>query len=142
MLVAYLTNDEVNEDLAFQMADECGVTLCPLSFNCRCLGRRFDAVLFDWDSLPLPRRQGILFETLAGSSSFPVAVHSFNLEEEEVETLHQDGVAVFHRLEPALFKTLRHLSRAKDRLNKHRLPRPHVATLFGQPLRHGSMAMP
>jgi hypothetical protein len=128
MLIAYLTTDEVNEDQAIQMADECCVTLYLLSCNDMIPSGRFDAILFDWDSLPLQQRQGILFESLADSSSCPVAVHGFSLEKEEVETLHQDGIAVFHRLEPRLFKTLRHLTRSKARMDKLGLPRSHLLT--------------
>jgi hypothetical protein len=134
MLVAYLTTDAVNEDLALQMADECGVTLYPYTFNGALPNGRLDAILFDWDSLPLQRRQTILFESLADPSFLPVAVHGCGLEEEEIETFHQDGVAVFHRLEPELFKTLRHLSRGKARVDKHELARSPAVTTDKQQL--------
>ncbi len=116
MKIAYLTTDEVNEDLALQMADECGVTLYPLTFTDGPTEGRFDAVLYDWDSLPQQRREEILLEALTGSSSYPVAVHGYGLEEEEVKTLHQDGVAVFHRLEPEVFRVLRRLAGRKERV--------------------------
>jgi hypothetical protein len=115
MRIAYYTTDEVNIDLALQMADVCGATLYLLPSSDVPPPGRFNAALYDWDALSLYRRQEILLESLASLSSCPVAVHGYNLEEEEVETLHQDGVAVFDCLDPEVFQTLRRLSRPNGR---------------------------
>jgi hypothetical protein len=121
MRIAYYTTDEVNIDLALQMADVCGATLYLLPSSDVPPPGRFHAALYDWDALSLYRRQEILLESLANLSSCPVAVHGYNLEEEEVETLHQDGVAVFDCLDPEVFQTLRRLSRPniRSRHGKH-----------------------
>jgi hypothetical protein len=51
-LIAYLTTDEVNLDLADRLATECGAILYPLSFRDGPPNGAFEAVLCDWDSLP------------------------------------------------------------------------------------------
>ena len=115
MILAYVTTDEVNEGLALQIADECHINMRPLSSGDELAGGRFDAVLFDWDSLPLERRQQVPLDSLAGLSSCPVAVHGTEVAEEEAEALHEDGVAVFRRLEPKVFKSLRQLAKRSAR---------------------------
>src|SRR5262249_18156562 len=57
VLIAYLTTDEVNLDLADRLATECGATLYPLSFQDGPPSGAFDAVLYDWDYLSPPWRQ-------------------------------------------------------------------------------------
>lgn len=123
MRIAYLTTDEVNEDLAFQLADECGVILFPLSAHAAASDGRPDAVLYDWDSLPPDLREETLLASLANPSSCPVGVHGFSLDEEEVEALHQDGVAVFQRLGSDVFRMLRRLSRPRARGHRDSFPR-------------------
>ena len=107
MRVAYLTTDEVNEQLALQMADEHGVTLCPLAPKDAPPDGEYDAVLYDWDYLPVERQRQVMAELLAGPSLHMVALHSFNLEDGQVEALRRNTVGVFRRLQPLVFRALR-----------------------------------
>jgi hypothetical protein len=106
MLIAYLTTDEVNQDLAMRMAEECGTTLALLSLRDGPPDGRFAAVLYDLDFLPPLQRQEVLGELLAGPSSHPVAVHSYNLEEDQVKALAENQVLVHRHLEPEVFQIL------------------------------------
>ena len=106
MLIAYLTTDEVNLDLADRLATECGATLYPLSFQGGPPNGAFEAVLYDWDYLS-PWRQQLLAELLSRPAPCPVALHGYTLEEEHGEALRRHGVAVFRRLEPDVFLNLR-----------------------------------
>ncbi len=117
MQVAYLTTDEINEDLALRMAEACDVALYAFSSRDAPANGSFDAVLYDWDCLPLPWRQQVLSELLSGPSSGWVVVHSYNLDEKHVKALRHNGVAVFQRLEPEVFRSLclYSSSRAKKR---------------------------
>lgn len=106
MLVAYLTTDEVNQELAVQMAEDCGVTLYLLSLHEAPPNGQFNAVLYDWDCLPLQWRREVLAELLLGRPPHSLALHSYSLDDKHVEALDVNGVAVFQRLEPEVFLTL------------------------------------
>lgn len=119
MLLAYLTTDEVNGDLAVRMAEAHGITLYSLSFQEKPLDGQFDAVVYDWDHLPVEHRQEILLHLLWSPVPCPVGLHSYNLDDEQAEALRQNGVTVFFRLDPALFLVLNQahlaLEEAKER---------------------------
>jgi hypothetical protein len=106
MLIAYLTTDEVNEHLAQRMAEESGETLCVFSPNDVPPDGEFDAVVYDWDYLPAQRQQSILAALSAGRAPRPIAVHSYNIEEDRARTLRQQGVAVYRTLQPEVFRLL------------------------------------
>src|SRR5262249_5428919 len=106
MRIAYLTTDEVNQDLALQLAAECGVTVHPRSPRDAAPDGEFDALLYDWDYWPADRQQEILTGLLNGAATVPVGLHSYRLEEDQVQALRRSEVAVFHRLEPDLLLTL------------------------------------
>ena len=108
MFIAYLTLDEVNQDLAPRLAEACRATVHAWTPREALPAGAVDAVLIDLDSLPPQERQSILSGLLTRTAPYPVAVHSYNLEEGQVEALHHKGVAVHRRLTPAL---LRHLGR-------------------------------
>ena len=82
MRVAYLTTDEVNEELARQMAQECGLTLCPLAPKDDPPDGAYDAVLYDWDSWPAEGRREALAAMLAGPLPHAVALHGYHLEDD------------------------------------------------------------
>jgi hypothetical protein len=107
MRVAYLTTDEVNEQLAVQMAQECGVTLCPLAPKDAPRDGEYEAVLYDWDYLPVERRREVMAELLSGPLPHAVGLHSFNLEDGQVDALQRNAVAVFRRLQPMVFQAFR-----------------------------------
>ncbi len=106
MLVAYLTTDPTNQELAAAFAARCGATLCPLFPRDERPDGRFDAVLYDLDYLPPRLREEVLTELLANPPDPPAGVHTYNLGEEEVKALSTRGVVVFRRLRPALFRIL------------------------------------
>jgi hypothetical protein len=107
MIVAYVTTDEVNQAFAMQLAAECRVTLCPLAPQEAAQTAAFDAVVYDWDYLPLQRQQEILAELLSGPALYPVAVHSYNLDEDQAAALRKHEVAVYRCLQPEVFRLLR-----------------------------------
>jgi hypothetical protein len=106
VLIAYLTTDEVNEDLATRMTHDCGVGLVVLSPKDPSPDSQFDAVIYDLDYVPPSLRDELLAKLMCGPSSFPVAVHSYNLTDDQIKSLLQTGVSVYRRLEPALFLNL------------------------------------
>src|SRR5262249_54152930 len=83
MRVAYLTTDEVNEEQARQMAQECGLTLCPLAPKDDPPDGAYDAVLYDWDSWPAEGRREALAAMLAGPLPHAVALHGYHLEDDQ-----------------------------------------------------------
>jgi hypothetical protein len=95
MLVAYVTADEVNQYVARQMADVRGVALHVLSFQDPRPDNRYDAVLYDLDSLSPERHPGLLVELVCHPLPWPAAVHSRNLEERQVVALRRYGINVF-----------------------------------------------
>jgi hypothetical protein len=106
MRVAYLTTDEVNEWTALQLAEACGATLYPFEPRDTLPEVRLDAVIYDLDYLPAELRQGVLAECLAGPPSGVVGMHSYNLEEDQMETLARHGVVVSQHLSRELFLLL------------------------------------
>jgi hypothetical protein len=113
MRIAYLTVDEVNEDLALRLAEEYGMTVCPQTLRDPFPDGQFDAVLYDWDSFPRSDQQEILARLLEGSLSCPVAVHGYNASEPQVEALRKKAIIVFRTLKPEVFQLLH---RAADQL--------------------------
>ncbi len=106
MFLAYLTNDEVNQAIATQMAGDCGVALYPLTERDAPPDSQCEALLYDLDYLSPDCRRKTLTELVSASLSCPVAVHSYNLEPDQVKALLRNGVAVCRRLEPAVFLAL------------------------------------
>jgi hypothetical protein len=105
--IAYVTTDEVNQDLALRLADDFGAELCPLSPKDPPPNGEFDAMVYDLDYLPPEGRRAILAGLLAGPRSCAVAVHSHNLREDQADALRAGGIAVSSRLEPEMFRLLR-----------------------------------
>jgi hypothetical protein len=104
MRIAYLTIDEVNIDLAFRMAAQCGASLCVLSPRDGAPDGKFDGILYDLDYWPMDWQAKVLASLLEEISPTPVAVHSYNLRAEQVDALRQKGVAVYRCLEPEAFR--------------------------------------
>lgn len=106
MLIAYLTTDEVNEQLALHMAEEIGQTLCSLAPGDAPPDEDFDAAVYDWDYLPVRQQQAIRAQLLAGQGVRPAAIHGYNLDDNFVEALRRHDVAVYRVLQPELFHRL------------------------------------
>ena len=106
MLVVYFTPDDVNEELAMQFAAACGLTVRCIPFGSSRLTGEFEAVVYDWDYLPLPWRPDILATLLWNPLPCPVALHGYHLAEEEIEALRANGVQVHHCLQLNVFRGL------------------------------------
>src|SRR5438046_3085297 len=98
MLFAYLSLNEVNQDLAQRLVAAVGGTLDVLSFRDAAPNGQFDAVIYDLDSLPADRQSAVLANLQAGPVSGPVAVHSYTLRGRQVRALREQGVLVSKRL--------------------------------------------
>jgi hypothetical protein len=107
MLFAYLSMDEVNQDLAHRLAAAYDVELDVLTFRDAAPAGQFDAVLHDLDSLPADRRAAILANLEGGEVPGPVAVHSYNLRVSQIKALRNRGVLVTRQLNPQVFVRLR-----------------------------------
>jgi hypothetical protein len=107
MRFAYLSTDEVNLSLALEMALACGATAHPVFPKEPPPDGEYDGLLYDWDSWPAQQQQQFLAELAGGRPPHPVAVHSYNLTEEQAEALRGHGVAVHRSLEPVVFRLLR-----------------------------------
>jgi hypothetical protein len=118
MRIEYLSNDDVNQQLAVQLADQCGATLEVRSFEDPPSRHAYDFVVYDLDYLPATQRDQILGELLARPVRLPLVVHSFNLQAKEIAGLEANGVRVFCRLGLDLFLKLRRLKQEIDRQPK------------------------
>jgi hypothetical protein len=107
VLVAYLTVDEVNQDVAVELATRSHVTVEPVSFRDLPLGRPFDAVVYDLNSFPEAEREEVVTKLLSSLALYPVAVHSYHLAAGQVQRLRRNGVAVHRRLTEAVFLGLK-----------------------------------
>jgi hypothetical protein len=111
MRIAYWTTDEVNEDLAQELATESGDTLCPLAPKDWPAGGMYDAALYDWDHLPAGFQQEVLRGLLHGPLPHAVALHGYNLGDGLAGALRRHTVAVYRRLQPRVFRFLRRAAR-------------------------------
>jgi len=83
-----------------ELTGECGAQLVSWLPRDPSPDGQFDAVLYDLDHLPAPERQQTLAELLAGRGPHGrVAIHSFTLEDAQMEALRRRGVGVFRRLD-------------------------------------------
>src|SRR5438128_1522844 len=73
MLVAYLTVDEVNQEMAASLAERCNLTLHPLSLRDWPRDGHFDAVVYDLDSFPARQRDEVLAQLLSSLPFYPAA---------------------------------------------------------------------
>jgi hypothetical protein len=111
------------------MAAACGLTLCPLDPRDLPLSNEaFDAVLIDLDFWPIGQQREVLAEPLASHGGSVVALHGYKLRDDQAEALRGQGVAVYRRLRPSLFRLLRRAIRtrraAQARNRKHQASRP------------------
>jgi hypothetical protein len=112
MRFAYLTTDEVNEALAMEMAQACGVALETLVPKEGPPDARYEAVLIDWDHWPPERRAEFLAGLCDGPPPWRVAVHGYSLEDGIAETLRARGVVMHRRLRPEVIRLLREATAA------------------------------
>jgi hypothetical protein len=67
-----------------------------------------DAVIYDLDSFPSPMREGVLAGLCAESDGPAFAVHSYNLEDDQIEQLTGKGVIVARCLSEEFFSDVRY----------------------------------
>lgn len=107
MLYAYLTHDEVNQDLAKKLAAEMDVDVYVFCLRDACKAGQFDAVLYDLDALPPDTRLMLLADLGARRRRRPIAVHSHNLSDQQERALRRQGVIVTKRLRLEVIARLR-----------------------------------
>jgi hypothetical protein len=92
MRFAYLTRDEVNQDLALTLAAEHGLNLDVHVYPDALNGREYDAVLCDLDSFTSEERGANLASLAAGPLNKPFGLHSYNLDAWQLRLLRRNGV--------------------------------------------------
>jgi hypothetical protein len=110
VLCAYVTVDEVNQDLAERLAARAGMRLEIVFPRDAAEAASSAMVLYDLDSLPPADRQALLAGLSlqpAGSGGAVVAVHSYYLPPRQARALRRQGVLVARRLRPTMFDRLR-----------------------------------
>jgi hypothetical protein len=106
MRIAYWTVDEVNLSLAWGLGEIYDATIDQVMGREKDSTQDADAILYDLDFLPPTMREEILSCLILSRPTVPVAVHSYNLEESQVELLVAQGVAVYRHLEAVVFGNL------------------------------------
>ena len=106
MRIAYLSIDEVNQYLAFRMAEERRAAL-QVHFPVDPVpDGEFEAVLCDLDYWPGQSGEAVVERLLANPHRRRVAVHSYHLTKEQARALRDRGVGVFRTLEPEVLRWL------------------------------------
>jgi len=113
--IAYHTTDEVNLDSAIQTAQECGASLDGLPDPDMPPGGSFAAMLYDLDHVDCRRGQAIVSELLSRPAPFPVAVHGYDLADEDMTVLHANGVIARRQLDPEVVRDLCRASESSRR---------------------------
>jgi hypothetical protein len=117
MRITYLTTDELNRELAEQAGKACGVDL---DVSLPRPSRTPDpsaATVYDLDHLGDENSRAVLEGLLSGRSPAPVAVHSYNLQDEDVVALRSRGVVVARRIEPEVIQRLCRVAGSPPTLN-------------------------
>ena len=106
MRIGHFTLDEVNENLAKELAARFHVQLERLSFCDELAVGSCDALLYEVDFLASGDRERLFARLIKRSGDAPVAVHGFHLCSRETRSLRAGGIAVFRRLETKVFRRL------------------------------------
>src|SRR5208337_3157686 len=106
MRIAYFAIDEVNQALVAQMAAKCGAIICPLRPAEVNPDGQFDAVLYNVDDVPRDQLSAFLERLCLGTPDCPMAVHGYDITDEQAQALGRHGFTVAQRLLPALFRSL------------------------------------
>ena len=106
MRIAYVSTDEVNQNLVERIAAECGVVLCKQLPEDPSPDGFYDAVLYNLDDLPRAERSALLEGFRGGKPDHPTAVHGYDITDEQASILSRNGVAVARRLHPGLLRSL------------------------------------
>lgn len=104
MEIIYVSNDEVHQSLAEELAIRYGVTIT----GCR-LGdalpdsRRFDAVVYDFDAVEHCHWPMLLARIMREERTCPMAIHSYLISDKQAATLQRHGIAAEQRLCASMF---------------------------------------
>jgi hypothetical protein len=115
MRIAYISRDEVNRALAVRMAAKLGTVVCNLAANDPPADGEFDAVLYNLDEAPLDLRRVLVQGLTHGAHEHLVAVHGYDLSDQELDALRRNGVPAARRLEPDLLRCLRRAVQQRTR---------------------------
>jgi len=100
MAIAYVSIDEVNQDIAYQLAN--GKTLEVLSPGDPNGNEQWEAEIYDLDYLPDNYREEVLYDLCSWPPDVVVAVHGYNLDEKQRKALRRNGVLVARQLSQEL----------------------------------------
>ena len=98
MRIAYVSTDEVNQDLAERIAAKHGVGVCKRLPTDRKPDDQCDAVLYNLDDIPPAERSALIEGFRSGKLDHPTAVHGYDITDEEARTLSRNGVSAARRL--------------------------------------------
>jgi hypothetical protein len=98
--IAYLTLDDVNQELIQGLAAGRGAMAVILDPRDLPVRDGSQAVFLDWDSWPHGQREETLRGLVTGGFPGPIAVHSYGISSRQVVALRQQGILVFRRLGP------------------------------------------
>src|SRR5262249_30871012 len=104
--LAYLTTDEVNEATVVRMASAYGALVVPFYPKEAARSADFDAVLYDFDCLPVERGRKLLADLLSEPARKPIGLHSSNVDEGLRDDLERKGINVFRRLKSNCLRPL------------------------------------
>lgn len=104
--LAYFSTDDVGQALAARFAREYDATLVPSTGREPLSSEGIAARIYDLGHLHPQYQDAILKDLLAGPPPSPVAVHGYDLAEDQVAALRANGVLVSRRLEPGMIRRL------------------------------------
>jgi hypothetical protein len=114
MRFAYLTRDEVNQDVALTLAAEQGANLDVHVHPDALKEGEYDAVFWDVDSFPAEERAANLASLADGPLNKPFGLHSYNLDAQELRLLQRNGVLTAKVLRGELFDRLQAVIRRRN----------------------------
>jgi hypothetical protein len=102
MRIAYVSTDEVSQDLATRIAAKFGVGVCKRLPKDPTTNDQCDAVLYNLDDVPRTERSALIEGFRRGKLDRPTAVHGYDITDEQARTLSRNGVANARRLHSEL----------------------------------------
>jgi hypothetical protein len=118
MRIAYVSTDEVTQDLAARIAAKFGVRVCKRLPKDPLPDDLCDAVLYNLDDVPTAERSALIKGFRSGKPDQPTAVHGYDITDQEARTLNRNGVAAARRLHSDLLCILI----TKARRNRETVP--------------------
>jgi hypothetical protein len=117
MRITYPTTDELNGELAAQAGKTCGVDLAVARSRPNRAPDSSAATPYDRDHPGTEDGRVVLEDLLSRHPPTPLAVHSSNLQVEDVAALHTRGAVVARRIDPEVIQHLCRVAGSPPRLN-------------------------